>query len=100
MADQSPLNRTNTGALTNVASSNTSVTILASNNSRSGAYFYNDSTQVLYLALTSAAASSSAYTVQLAAGQFYELPQAPVWTGVITGIWASANGNLRVTELS
>lgn len=89
--------RSTTGAKTNVASSASSVTILASNASRLGMTVYNDSTQVLYLDLTGGTASSSSYSVQLAAGAFYVLDP-PFYTGLITGIWASANGNARVTE--
>lgn len=89
--------RSTTGAKSNVASSATSVTVLASNSSRLGASVYNDSTQILYLDLTGGTASSSSYSLQLAAGSWYIL-DAPWYTGAITGLWASANGNARVTE--
>ena len=88
-----------TATLSNVASSATSVTILAANANRKGASFFNDSTAILYLALTSSAASTTNYTVQIPAGAYYELEPA-AYTGQLTGIWASANGNARVTELS
>jgi hypothetical protein len=88
-----------TATLSNVASSATSVTVLASNTSRLGAMVFNDSTQVLYLKMGTTASTSS-YTVQLAAGAYYELPQNPLYTGRLDGIWASANGNARVTELT
>lgn len=87
-----------TGTETNVASSATSVTVLASNASRLGATVYNDSTQILYLLLGSGTASNSNYTLQMAAGSYYEVPFG--YTGQLTGIWASANGNARVTELT
>jgi hypothetical protein len=58
---------------------------------------FNDSTQVLYIKF-GATASATSYTVQVAAGGYYELPM-PVYTGIIDGIWASANGNARVTEM-
>ena len=91
-------NIANTSALTQVASSASSVTLLAANASRKNAIFYNASTAILYIALTSSAASTSAYTVQVAAGGNWSMPVA--WTGQITGIWASANGNAIITELS
>lgn len=88
------------GTESNVASSAASVTILASNANRKGALIYNDSTQILFLLLSATGpASSSNYTVQLASQQFFEVPF-PVYTGTILGIWAAANGNARVTELT
>jgi hypothetical protein len=80
----------------NVASSATNVTLLASNEPRLGAAFYNDSTASLYLKL-GATASTSSFTVLILAGGYYELPM-PLYTGIIDGIWASANGNCRVTS--
>lgn len=82
--------------LANVASSATSVTLLASTAARMGATFYNDSTAILYLKF-GATASSTSYTIQMAAASYYELPQ-PCYSGIIDGIWASANGNCRVTS--
>lgn len=90
---------TATSAVTSVASSATTVSLLASNASRKQAAFYNDSTQILYLKL-GATASTTSYTVQIPAGGYYELPGVTVYTGAIDGIWASANGNARITELS
>lgn len=89
-------NASATGTQTSVASSATDVTILASNANRLGATIYNDSTQILYLLLASATSSTSLYSVQLVAGAYFEVPFG--YTGVIKGIWASANGNARVTE--
>lgn len=88
-----------TATLSSVASSATTVVLLASNTNRKGAYFYNDSTSILYLAFT-ATASTSAYTLQIASQGFYEMPPEPVYTGTISGIWSAANGNARITELS
>lgn len=84
--------------LANVASSASNVTLQASNASRKGWYCFNDSTQVLYVKF-GATASSSSFTVKLDAGAFYEMPVPVAYTGIIDGIWASANGNARVTEL-
>lgn len=87
-----------TGTPTSVASANSSTVLLASNNARLGATVYNDSTAVLYLLLGSGTASNSVYTAQLAAGAYYEVPFG--FCGQLTGIWASVNGNARVTELT
>lgn len=81
----------------NVASSASNVTLLAANANRKGATFFNDSTQVLYLKF-GATATVSSYTVQIAAGGYYELPTTAIYTGIIDGIWAAANGNCRVTS--
>jgi hypothetical protein len=86
-----------TGTTTSVASSASNVTLLASNTNRLGATVYNESTQVLYLKL-GATASATSYTLQVAGGGYYEVPFS--YTGQIDGIWASANGNARVTELT
>lgn len=87
-----------TGATVSVASSATVVTLKAANAARLGLTVFNDSTQVLYVLLGAGTASASVYTVQLAAGAYYELPYR--FTGVVTGLWASANGNARITEIT
>lgn len=87
-----------TGTQTIVASSASSVQIIAadSNFGRIGVAIYNDSSAVLYLLLSATTASATVYTVQMAAGSYYEVPYN--YVGVINGIWASANGNARITE--
>lgn len=88
-----------TATLTNVAASASSVSLLALNTARKQAAVYNDSTAILYLKLGTTASVTS-YTVQLPANGYYELPGISVYTGAIQGIWASATGNARITELS
>ena len=88
-----------TSVITSATAATASTTVLAANANRKGAYFYNDSTAVLYLAFA-ATASTTAYTVQLLTGGYYEMPEKPLYTGLITGIWAAVNGAVRVTELS
>lgn len=83
--------------LANVASSASSVTLWAATGLAKGRTIFNDSTQVLYVALDGSVASTSNYTVQIAAGGYYELPQ-PAVSGKVTGIWASTNGNARLTS--
>lgn len=82
--------------LTTVASSATSVLILVGNAYRKGATVQNDSTQVLYLKLSPGTASTTSYTVKMAAASYYELPYG--YVGEINGIWTAANGNAFVTE--
>lgn len=89
-----------TATLANVADSASSVTLLAANAARKGASFWNDSTAILYLKFGSAATSTSC-TVKLIADAFYELPGPTVYSGLVSGIWASAPGGAcRVTELT
>lgn len=89
--------------LSNVSASATAVTLLAENRARLAASIHNDSTAVCYVKMGSTASATS-YTVKMEPGDYFELPVANggfgagVYTGVITGIWASANGAARVTE--
>jgi hypothetical protein len=101
-----PLNVKETKTATNttatVAGSASVVTLIASNANRLGATVYNDSSAILYLKL-GASASTSDFTAVLQAltssvGGYYEVPFG--YTGIITGIWASATGNARVGELT
>lgn len=88
-----------TATLATVAASATSVTLQASNSSRRGLFIVNDSaTATLYVAFA-ASATTSAYTVKLSAGSYYEVPE-PLYTGVVSGIWDVASGNARMTELT
>jgi len=92
-----------TGTITSVNDAASDTTILASNANRKGATIYNDSPSVLYLALASVTSSTTNYSVQLAAYDYYELPvcDGGVYTGIIKGIWsANASGAARVTELT
>lgn len=79
---------------TSVASSATSVVLFAAAASTRGRTIFNESTAVLYMAFA-AAASTTAYTCQIAAGGYYEVPGN--FSGVISGIWTSANGSARLT---
>jgi hypothetical protein len=86
-----------TATLTNVASSAANVTLLSLNTARVGATIYNDSTAILYVKFGTTASATS-YTIQMAANSYFETPFK--YTGRIDGIWASANGNARITELT
>jgi hypothetical protein len=87
-----------TGTPANVAGSASSVTILAANILRKGSAVTNDSTANLYLLLGTSAASLTSYTVKLPPYAYYETPAG--YTGQLTGIWDSAAGSARVTELT
>jgi hypothetical protein len=84
-------------------SSTSSATLLASNTSRKTAAITNESTAILYILYgDTAAASSTNYTYPIppiANG----IPSTLIiddYSGIITGVWASANGFARVTEVT
>jgi hypothetical protein len=87
---------TQSATLANVSSSATNVTVFAAAAPVKGRTLWNDSTAVLYLKF-GATATTTSYTVQLAAGAFYEFPQ-PVYGGQVDGIWSAANGAARTTQ--
>jgi hypothetical protein len=83
----------------NVAASATSVTVFASREGVSVRKLHNDSTAILYLDETGGTASATSYTTKIPADGYYEFPR-PVADGLITGIWASATGSARTTEVA
>ena len=86
-------------ALTSVNASITSVSLLAANTNRKTFYVYNDSAATLYLAW-GATASTIAYTTQVPPNTLYEMPSASTWQGAVSGIWPTATGAARITEVS
>lgn len=92
------VDKSTTGTMTSVAASATSVTALASNANRIGAAFYNDSSSLAYLAVSATTASLTAFTIRLMPNSYTDLDVD--YTGQINVIWATATGNLRVTEWS
>ncbi len=87
-----------TGTIASIASSVTSVTLLAANANRKKFIIFNDSTKVLSVAFTVAAASLTNRSIMIGAGISYE-GNVGDYTGIIQGIWAAANGFARITEL-
>lgn len=84
-----------TSALTSVVSAAADTSLLAATSTRTAFSVVNDSTAVLYLKNNAGAASTTSYTIQIAPGGYYRNDD---WTGAVRGIWASANGNARITE--
>lgn len=80
----------------NVSSSATAVTLFAANPLARSRSIWNDSSAVVYLKNGTGAAATSCKVKVLADG-YYEWPD-PVYTGVVTAIWASANGSARTSE--
>ena len=88
---------TATATLANVAGSASNVTLIAANASRKGAVIFNDSSSALYVKL-GATASTSSFTYKLFPNETFEM-SGIIYTGIIDGIWDSATGNARITEL-
>ena len=90
-----------TAAVTSVASVTTpaaAATLALADPDRVGHILFNASTAVLYVKYGEDA-SATDYTFKIAAGQGYESPAAPIYRGLITGIWASEDGACQVTQL-
>ncbi|HYF46423.1 MAG TPA: hypothetical protein VD926_09460 [Acidimicrobiales bacterium] len=85
--------------MSSVDDSASSVTLSAANGIRQGWSCFNDSSEALYIKF-GATASTTSFTVKVAAGAYYEMPE-PIYCGVIDGIWAAnSTGAARITELS
>ena len=72
-------------------------TIATASTGRLGCTIFNSGPGNLHVMLGTATASTSAFTVRLSAGDYYEVPFN--YTGLIGGIFATA-GTAEVTELS
>jgi hypothetical protein len=86
-----------TPTTTSVASSASSVTILALNANRKGFSISNISTSKLYLSFSTPATIVNSF-IEVPAGAFLLLDQQLIVTSAIYGIWTSANGTAQVTE--
>lgn len=89
---------TGSSSVTAVTASVTNTTLIASNSSRRGILLYNDSTSIVRVKFGTTASSSS-FSFKLYPNCFYDNPTM-CYTGIITGIWESANGNMLVTQLT
>jgi hypothetical protein len=88
--------RAGTATLNNIAGNASSVTLQAANAARLAVVVVNDSTAILYVKYGSTASSTS-FSFLLQPG---ETLREALYTGIVTGVWASATGNARVTELT
>lgn len=85
-------------AVSQVAGSASSVTLLSSNAARKGFKLFNDSTAIAYVKEGTTAVVASDHSYQIQPKGYYESVGVGVYTGRIDCIWASATGNMRVTE--
>lgn len=87
------------GTKTNVTGTGASVTLAASNPRRKALSLFNDSGVTADIDLSGGTASATSCTLSMVDQSYFELPNSGpqgVYTGAITGIWAS--GSIRVTE--
>lgn len=85
-------------AVTVVDSSATSVTIIMPRQARVGVSILNDSASKLYVRLGDDDAATDDYSQDVDPGDTYEV-YPKEYNGKITGIWASADGQARITEV-
>lgn len=84
--------------LNNVASSATSVALFAaSTGGGKRRYLYNDSSSAVNIAFTATAASTTNFSVRVAANTGFDFPS-PTYLGPCSAIWDTANGFARTTE--
>lgn len=90
----------NSATVSSVSASTSAVTLFAATGGADivGRMVFNDSTADLYLKY-GAAASSTSVTVKIPAGGYWEAPP-PAFDGLITGVWSSATGSARLTEVA
>lgn len=90
-----------TSSLSQVAAAISSQQLIAANPNRKELYIFNNqgaNTANLYVALTSAPATTTAFTFRLAPNTGMSLPVD--YTGAITGIWDAATGSAQMTEFT
>ncbi len=85
-----------TAVRSDVASSATSVTIIAANESRIAVHIINDGVQNLFIKF-GATASLTDFTHIIPAGLSRTIND---YSGIIDGIWNNANGTARITEIT
>lgn len=89
-----------TATMTSVDDLNTNQTLLAANVQRKGFFINNVSDEILYIKF-GATATTSDYSVKIAANAMYEHMGPVVYVGQVDGIWAAnSTGAAKITELS
>lgn len=82
--------------MTSVACSTTAATLLAAATAARRMVLITNATAGVLFIKFGTGASSTDFTVRLAAGGYYEMP-APIYGGVITGILDTGTGNAQIT---
>jgi len=84
--------------LSNVAGAASSTTLAAANTARLGLFLFNDSNKDCFIKYGTTASVTS-FTVKLPP-EGHHFIDGPIYNGRVDGIWSSANGFMRVTELT
>lgn len=85
--------------VSSVAASADNQTLAAADSSRRGLMVFNDSDKDLYVKY-GATASTASFSVRIAAGGYWEMPQ-PIFLGIIDCVWATGpTGSARITKLT
>lgn len=90
-----------TSTVTNVAASATSVTLVSANANRRALYIFNAGTSPLFVKLGTTATATTSFTYMIPVNGFWELPDDPIYTGRVDGIWSATGGSgANMTELT
>lgn len=90
-----------TSTVTNTAASASNVTLKAANTSRKALYIFNAGTSNLFVKLGATATATTSFTMMIPPNGFWELPDDPIYTGIVDGIWSATGGSgANVTELT
>ena len=82
--------------VTAIASTVGVVTLAASQVKRVALSIYNASTNPLFMKF-GASASTASYTLMMVGSGYFEMAR-PIYNGIVTGIWQTANGSAYITE--
>ena len=99
VAVSSSVIKASTAALSSVAAATSSTTLLTANSNRLNVIIINDGTNNLYMKFGTGASTTS-FTYYITGHGTFEMQIPVVYTGIITGIWSTAVGNARITELT
>lgn len=86
-----------TPIVTSVAGSAVAVNLLVANLNARQRIIHNDSTAILFMKY-GAGASTTDYSVRLSSQAMFVFPL-PLYVGLVTGVWQSATGAARITEV-
>jgi hypothetical protein len=90
-----------TSTVTNVAATTSNTTLKALNTNRRALFIYNGGTSNLTVKLGATVNILNSFTTIIPPSGFYELPDDPIYTGIVDGLWAATGGlGALVTELT
>jgi len=90
--------KSSTATVTTASSIVSSQQLLGVNTNRLGAVFFNDSPSTTYI-LFGSGSQFTQWSYRLFANAVLEM-NSPIYTGIVSAIWATATGVMRITELT